>query len=65
MGLGNILRLFSAESVKLSGWMGAVGGQTFSGLSTDVRLSLSQGSGWAAHGFYGVVAKLLLQRLSH
>lgn len=43
-GLGNIPRFFSAESVKLPGWMGAVGGQTFSGLSTDVRLRLSQGS---------------------
>lgn len=49
--------------LKLPGWMGAVGGQTFSGLPTDVRLCLSQGSGWPTQGFDRVVAKPLVQWL--
>ena len=37
-------------SQALSGWMGTVGGQPFSCLSRDVKLSWSQGSGWATQG---------------
>lgn len=36
--------IFLCRVCQAAGVMGAVGGQTFSGLSTDVRLRLSQGS---------------------
>jgi len=34
------------SSQALSGWMGTIGGQTFSGFSRDVWLGSSPGSGW-------------------
>ncbi|XP_051558506.1 complex I assembly factor TIMMDC1, mitochondrial isoform X1 [Myxocyprinus asiaticus] len=38
------------SSQALSGWIGTVSGQPFSGLSRDVRLGSSPGSGWATQG---------------
>ncbi len=42
-----IVDIFADLSPVLSGWMVNVGGQPFLGLSRDVQLGLSQGSGWA------------------
>uniref|UniRef100_A0A674C960 Oxysterol-binding protein n=1 Tax=Salmo trutta TaxID=8032 RepID=A0A674C960_SALTR len=39
--------LLCRSSHALSGWMGSVAAQLFSGLSRDVRSGLSPGSGWA------------------
>jgi hypothetical protein len=42
--------LLCRSSQALSGWMGSVAAQLFSGLSGDVRLGSSPGSGWATQG---------------
>ena len=42
--------LLCRSSQTLSGWMGSVAAQLFSGLSRDVRSGSSPGSGWATQG---------------
>ena len=39
--------IYVHHSPKLSGWMGSVDAQLFSGFSRDVRSGISQNSGWA------------------
>ena len=39
------------QCIRLSGWMGSVAAQLFSGPSRDVRLGSSPGSGWATRTF--------------
>ena len=42
--------LLCRSSQALSGWMGSVAAQIFSGISRDVRVGSSLGSGWATQG---------------
>ena len=44
--------LLCRSSQALSGWRGRVPAQLFSGLSRDVRLGSSPGSGWATQGHW-------------
>ena len=53
-----ILRCTSSQA--LSGWMGSVAAQLFSGLSRDVRSGSSLGSGWATQGHSCAVLAMFL-----
>ena len=46
----DVQALHNGSSQALSGWMGTIVGQPFSGLSRDVQLDSSQGFSWATQG---------------
>ena len=60
-GVSHVLLCRSSQA--LSGWMGSIAAQLFSGLSRDVRLGSSSGSGWALKDIQRLVPKLLLHCL--
>ena len=52
-GFGEFLPFVLCRSSQaLSGWMGSVAAQLFSGLSSDIRSGSSPGSGWATQGHW-------------